>query len=236
MNVIHVPFPGPIQVPGGGDNTVGRPPLKKRNNLNCINISQAISISGNEPANDNSTARARRLEQNRRAAVESRRRKKVVLEELRRSMSFYTKANSNLKEQNQELERKIFIAKQHIANAQASVEKVVDSNADKPRSAFASKDMYQSMGFSPADAEEAMKTLSKLISFSADGTPLSLPPQFPPESSTDSECDDKEASEAYISALNEFAIQQVKAANAAAAAANAAWQVLSLHKRRNSAV
>mmetsp|Transcript_28219 Transcript_28219/g.58017 ORF Transcript_28219/g.58017 Transcript_28219/m.58017 type:complete len:646 (-) Transcript_28219:244-2181(-) len=56
-------------------------------------------------------ARQKRLEQNRLAAIESRRRKKVVLEELQRSVAFYTKANATLKSQNEDLEGRILWAK-----------------------------------------------------------------------------------------------------------------------------
>lgn len=49
--------------------------------------------------------RAIRLEQNRRAARESRRRKKVMIEELQRSVIFFSRANGTLKQQNDELTR-----------------------------------------------------------------------------------------------------------------------------------
>ena len=61
-----------------------------------------------------SAARARRLEQNRKAAIESRRRKKVMVAELQRSVTFYTKANENLKKANEELEKSLMIAKQKL--------------------------------------------------------------------------------------------------------------------------
>mmetsp|Transcript_13805 Transcript_13805/g.23448 ORF Transcript_13805/g.23448 Transcript_13805/m.23448 type:complete len:304 (-) Transcript_13805:65-976(-) len=62
-----------------------------------------------------SAARARRLEQNRRAAIESRRRKKVMIGELQRSVTFYSKANENLKKSNEELEALLLIAKQKLS-------------------------------------------------------------------------------------------------------------------------
>ncbi len=62
-----------------------------------------------------SAARARRLEQNRRAAIESRRRKKVMIGELQRSVTFYSKANENLKKSNEELEELLLIAKQKLS-------------------------------------------------------------------------------------------------------------------------
>ena len=62
-----------------------------------------------------SAARARRLEQNRRAAIESRRRKKAMIGELQRSVTFYSKANENLKKSNEELEELLLVAKQKIS-------------------------------------------------------------------------------------------------------------------------
>jgi hypothetical protein len=59
-------------------------------------------------------ARARRLEQNRRAAIESRRRKKVMIAELQRSVTFYTKANESLKVVNLDLEQRLFLARQRV--------------------------------------------------------------------------------------------------------------------------
>lgn len=58
--------------------------------------------------------REKRLEQNRKAAIESRRRKKVMVDELKRSVHFYTKANTSLKSQNADLERQLLMAKQAI--------------------------------------------------------------------------------------------------------------------------
>jgi hypothetical protein len=63
-------------------------------------------------------ARARRLEQNRRAAIESRRRKKVMIAELQRSVTFYTKANKSLKVVNLDLEQRLFLARQRVLSKQ----------------------------------------------------------------------------------------------------------------------
>jgi hypothetical protein len=61
-------------------------------------------------------ARETRLEQNRKAARESRRRKKVMVEDLQRSVIFFSRANGTIKHQNDELTR--FLMQ---AQAQASV-------------------------------------------------------------------------------------------------------------------
>lgn len=78
-------------------------PQKKRKNNNSSTGQQNVSA-----------ARARRLEQNRKAAIESRRRKKVMVAELQRSVTFYTKANENLKKANEELEKSLMLAKQKL--------------------------------------------------------------------------------------------------------------------------
>lgn len=81
-------------------------PQKKRKNNN--------TNTNNTGQQNVSAARARRLEQNRRAAIESRRRKKVMVAELQRSVTFYTKANANLKQANEELEKSLMLAKQKL--------------------------------------------------------------------------------------------------------------------------
>lgn len=61
-----------------------------------------------------SKAREVRLEQNRKAARESRRRKKVLIEELQRSVIFFSRANGTLKQQNEELQRMLTQAKSQV--------------------------------------------------------------------------------------------------------------------------
>ena len=55
-----------------------------------------------------------RLEQNRIAARESRRRKKKMLEELQRSLCFFTKANAVLRSEHEELSRKLLAAQNEL--------------------------------------------------------------------------------------------------------------------------
>lgn len=67
------------------------------------------------PLKDQATsAREIRLEQNRKAARESRRRKKVMIEELQRSVIFFSRANSTLKQQNEDLARVLMTAQSKI--------------------------------------------------------------------------------------------------------------------------
>lgn len=73
-----------------------------------------------------SKAREVRLEQNRKAARESRRRKKIMIEELQRSVVFFSRANSTLKQQNDELQRLLIAAQTRLqAGDAASILKTV---------------------------------------------------------------------------------------------------------------
>lgn len=67
-----------------------------------------------------SKAREIRLEQNRKAARESRRRKKVMIEELQRSVIFFSRANGTLKQQNDELHRLLISAQAQVQALEAS--------------------------------------------------------------------------------------------------------------------
>ncbi len=60
-------------------------------------------------------AREIRLEQNRKAARESRRRKKVMIEELQRSVIFFSRANGTLKQQNDDLTRLLMQAQAQVS-------------------------------------------------------------------------------------------------------------------------
>jgi len=60
-------------------------------------------------------ARETRLEQNRKAARESRRRKKVMVEDLQRSVIFFSRANGTIKHQNDELTRLLMQAQAQVS-------------------------------------------------------------------------------------------------------------------------
>mmetsp|Transcript_1825 Transcript_1825/g.4361 ORF Transcript_1825/g.4361 Transcript_1825/m.4361 type:complete len:391 (-) Transcript_1825:527-1699(-) len=80
--------------------------------------------SGTISSAANKKARETRLEQNRKAARESRRRKKVMIEDLQRSVIFFSRANGALKHQNDELTRLLM-----QAQAQVSVIEIATSSA-----------------------------------------------------------------------------------------------------------
>jgi len=94
---------------------IGEPPAltPSQQVLQQINAQNAAAVAA-APAN-NSKSRGVRLEQNRVAARESRKRKKVMVEELQRSVIFFSRANAFLKQQNDEYTRM-------LAQAQAAVQ------------------------------------------------------------------------------------------------------------------
>jgi hypothetical protein len=132
--------------------------------------------------------REQRLQQNRQAASESRRRKKEMVDELQRSVAFFTKANVSLKSQNAELERQLLLAKQRVLAAEQGlpVPPVATANvasaSKKPSSELmgflksspvdeqaqaahfaATQAMYKSMGFPPSAARAAASTFSQYV-------------------------------------------------------------------------
>lgn len=126
-----------------------------------------------------SKARENRLEQNRKAARESRRRKKLMIEELQRSVIFFSKANGTLKMQNDEFTRRLMEAQARVAAVeggkdqnQAQIMPNTVKQQDTPKQsddqnappqflneqvqaqAVATQAMYESQGF-PAGAARA---------------------------------------------------------------------------------
>jgi len=116
-------------------------------------------------------AREVRLEQNRKAARESRRRKKVMIEELQRSVIFFSRANGTLKQQNDELTRLLVQAQGHITAAeggkqsgqtQQDTKQATESTAQQQAqaNAVAQQAMYESQGFPAAAARQAAQTMN----------------------------------------------------------------------------
>ena len=91
-------------------------PLRKRNHDSVAGGEGAAAskriTTGAAP--EDTDKREKRLGQNRMAAVESRRRKKHMIEELQRSVQYYSRANSSLKSQNADLERELLLAKHSV--------------------------------------------------------------------------------------------------------------------------
>lgn len=131
-----------------------------------------------------SKAREIRLEQNRKAARESRRRKKVMIEELQRSVIFFSRANGTLKQQNDELSRLVMQAQAQVAaieNQQqgASAGQVSQTAVQAPQpkaetaqqqqqesfqqaqaQAVATQALYESQGFPAAAARAAANAMN----------------------------------------------------------------------------
>ena len=106
-----------------------------------------------------SKAREVRLEQNRKAARESRRRKKIMIEELQRSVVFFSRANTSLKTQNDELQRMLLSAQSRIAGFEESgaVNKA-PTPAPVPAASEAQNDQVQAQGPS-SQAQGQVQTL-----------------------------------------------------------------------------
>lgn len=81
-------------------------------------VSVAAPVADSDPSKPMSKAREVRLDQNRKAARESRRRKKTMIEELQRSVIFFSRANGTLKQQNDELSRLLMQAQSQISAGQ----------------------------------------------------------------------------------------------------------------------
>jgi hypothetical protein len=133
-------------------------------------------------------AREVRLDQNRKAARDSRRRKKVMIEELQRSVIFFSRANGTLKQQNDELSR-LFMQAQNQAAAvdstgasvqpveqsaiapavpAAATQIVVKAEGEQASNSFqqaqaqavATQAMFESQGFPAAAARAAAQTMN----------------------------------------------------------------------------
>ena len=150
-----------------------------------------------------------RLEQNRKAARESRRRKKVMIEELQRSVIFFSRANGTLKQQNDDLTRLLIQAQAHIAamdgtktEAQAGATPAAtepapaapEASEAQPKDesfeqaqaqAVATQAIYESQGFPAAAARRAAQTMSGSSTTTAAPAPstsqptATLPPMQP---------------------------------------------------------
>jgi len=278
-------------------------PLRKRNHGSALSTKGAAtagakkaktSITSASSTNEDESKRVKRLEQNRTAAIESRRRKKHMVEELQRSVQYFSRANSALKSQNAELESQLLLAKHKILskgssddvaasastkitlpNTPASTEiKAPLENNTKPAakqlgslltSAPHDKDieeqarqaqfaatqaLYKSMGYPAGAARIAASTFSQFVGHTGIAPGLSpaattsselvrptkrntvTTPVLPPSIPTDTNSSKIESDgDAYIEALNQFAMQQAAAANAAAAAATAAIQAVNIHNQ-----
>lgn len=135
-----------------------------------------------------SKAREIRLEQNRKAARESRRRKKSMIEELQRSVIFFSRANGTLKHQNEELTRLLLQAQAQVASIEnqsqqqqqqqqgqtgkaegevkvedpllKSEEREQDSMEQSQAQTVATQAIYESQGFPPAAARAAAQSIN----------------------------------------------------------------------------
>jgi len=151
-----------------------------------------------------SKGREVRLEQNRKAARESRRRKKMMIEELQRSVIFFSRANGTLKQQNDELTRLLIQAQSQVSametgqcvqprdkqglvvaapvTATATTTPAYGNVAQQAQAqAVATQAMYESQGFPPAAARAAAQTMNAgVVNVQAPVPTVSAPPTAVP--------------------------------------------------------
>ena len=89
-------------------------------NMNILSTTTTADATTGE---NTALSRVVRLEQNRKAASESRKRKRILLDELQRSVIFFTRANDTLKQQNHNLQKLLQQAQNQI--------KIVDNKNNK---------------------------------------------------------------------------------------------------------
>ena len=189
-----------------------------------------------------SAARARRLEQNRRAAIESRRRKKVMIAELQRSVTFYTKANENLKKSNEELEESLLIAKQKLNQKEEVGESTVATEGGLKTTEEERSAVESSPGPKPEQQQPAPPPATIPATLASPKSPVNSAhhtdqahfsamqaayenmgyPSVPAATAVDSD--------EYIQSLEQYALKKTAAANAATFAANTALRIASWHK------
>ena len=93
-----------------------------------------ITTLADAAVDTNHISRVVRLEQNRKAASESRKRKRILLDELQRSVIFFTRANDTLKQQNQNLQTLLQQAQSQIKNMDKKNDK---SNSEEAKATTA---------------------------------------------------------------------------------------------------
>lgn len=125
---------------------------------------------------ENRKARETRLEQNRKAARESRRRKKVMIEDLQRSVIFFSRANGTLKHQNDDLTRLLM-----QAQGQASV---IESTRNQMNSIPVPAATTSSTPVTNSQLEQGSQ-FQQVVTFSSENEPLT-PQTFPNEAITPS--------------------------------------------------
>jgi hypothetical protein len=161
----------------------GAVPLKKRKNASVATDSSFENPSTKRSGGDDGTtkeessarfkpkskkvtpdkAKALRLDQNRKAARESRKRKKVMIEELQRSLVFFSKANAALKHKNDDLARLLVAAHAELAKSGESVAPLDTLNAS------------EMTGSHSTAAEAAAATVPQLEASSTGGAFASIP-------------------------------------------------------------
>jgi hypothetical protein len=172
-----------------GDDEPEPDELKKYSKIMEESEAAATDEDGMKPLNRGPISKARqvRLEQNRKAARESRRRKKVMIEELQRSVIFFSRANSTLKQQNDELGRLFMQVQSQISAIESGQQQSLQPGTTQGETqlqqmnnqgeqqqqaqAVAQQAMYESQGFPAAAARTAAQTMNAGASGDVTATP-----------------------------------------------------------------
>ncbi len=126
-----------------------------------LDETNAIGTTTTDTTGENKNVlRVVRLEQNRKAASESRKRKRILLDELQRSVIFFTRANDTLKLQNQNLQTLLEQAQNQVMNVNDKQKDGVANNEPKATATELSSD----------DNNDEKKKMS---------LPIVLPPALP---------------------------------------------------------
>ena len=180
------------EVPAAVEEAKASLPVRKRKKEEASTAAADTAAEGGEdlkPLKRGPMSKAReiRLEQNRKAARESRRRKKNMIDELQRSVVFFSRANSTLKQQNDELTR-LLVQAQAQVNAAESGQKLgavktehVQPVAQQPvqqgdaqqaqAQAVAQQAKFETQGFPSAAARTAAQTMNAGSTASGTSTP-----------------------------------------------------------------
>jgi hypothetical protein len=197
------------------DGASGQLPMRKRKQPDEDDRSENLATTEDEtkePATKlikkspaNVKQKGIRLEQNRKAARESRRRKKVMIEELQRSVIFFSRANGTLKQQNDDLARLMMQAQAQVVAIESQAAQAAQVPAPQPQATLAptqapqaksepelppsqgfqqsqaqtvaTQAVYESQGFPAAAARAAAQTMN---ASSTNAQPMQNTPAQPP--------------------------------------------------------
>lgn len=121
----------------------------------------ANDVSQDTEADKKERSRKNRLEQNRKAARESRRRKKMMIDELQRSVIFFTRANAALRQQYSDLLRRTTEAQRIVTALEcAKSESTAGTGADQENNSQQGSELCNSLKSSSMRIGATMKAMA----------------------------------------------------------------------------